>query len=150
MHFNVPHICLSVWKDPALLELSYGLIKTMVEADPDEVLHLFVESKEAIMSLFDLLNIERNAEALVEVSEIQRFLAETLEKLAQTGMLTDAVEKFDVRSSAIAALATACLSEEEQVTDDEEEEFFDAVESGDYLFDYFALLFVCVFTGFCV
>jgi len=130
VHFNVPHLCLSVWKDPALLELSFGLIKTMVEADPDEVLHLFVESKEAIMSLFDLLNIDRSTEALVEVDEIQRFLATTLEKLAQSGMLTDAVEKFDVRSSAIAALATACLSEEEQVTDDEEELTSNKLASG--------------------
>jgi len=129
VHFNVPHLCLSVWKDPALLELSYGLIKAMVEADPDEVLHLFVESKEAIMSLFDLLNIDRSTEALVEVDEIQRFLATTLEKLAQSGMLTAAVEKFDVRSSAIAALATACLSEE-QVTDDEEELTSNKLASG--------------------
>ena len=124
IHFNVPHLCLSVWKDPALLELSYGLIKTMVENDPDEVLHLFVESKEAIMSLFDLLNIDKATEALVEVNEIQRFLATTLEKLAQSGMLTDAVKAFDVRSSAIAALATACLSEQEVAAnhDDDEEE----------------------------
>jgi hypothetical protein len=121
VHFNVPHLCLSVWKDPALLELSYGLIKTMVEADPDEVLHLFVESKEAIMSVFDLLNIDQSTEALVEVNEIQRFLATTLGKLAHNGMLTDAVKKFDVRSSAIAALATACLSEEEVSSDDEED-----------------------------
>jgi len=130
VHFNVPHLCLSVWKDPALLELSYGLIKTMVEADPDEVLHLFVESEEAIMSLFDLLNIDRSTDALVEVDEIQRFLATTLEKLAQSGMLTDAVEKFDVRSSAIAALATACLSEEEPVADDEEELTSNKIASG--------------------
>jgi hypothetical protein len=122
VHFNVPHICLSVWRDPALLELSYGLIKAMVEADPDEVLHLFVENKEAIMSLFDLLNIDQSTEAMVEISEIQRFLASTLEKLAQSGMLTEAVEKFDVRSSAIAALAAACLSEVEPSPDDEEEE----------------------------
>lgn len=130
VHFNVPHICLSVWKDPALLELSYGLIKAMVEADPDEVLHLFVESKEAIMSLFDLLNIDQSTEALIEVTEIQRFLATTLEKLAQSGMLTDAVEKFGVRSSAIAALAAACLSEEEQTHDDEEELTSNRLASG--------------------
>jgi hypothetical protein len=130
VHFNVPHICLSVWKDPALLELSYGLIKTMVEADPDEVLHLFVESKEAIMSLFDLLNLDQSTESLVEVSEIQRFLATTLEKLAQSGMLTDAVEKFGVRSSAIAALAAACLSEQEQSADEDEELTSNKLASG--------------------
>eukprot|EP00529_Nitzschia_sp_RCC80_P002265 CAMPEP_0113516958 /NCGR_PEP_ID=MMETSP0014_2-20120614/41926_1 /TAXON_ID=2857 /ORGANISM="Nitzschia sp." /LENGTH=2154 /DNA_ID=CAMNT_0000413969 /DNA_START=305 /DNA_END=6769 /DNA_ORIENTATION=- /assembly_acc=CAM_ASM_000159 len=130
VHFNVPHICLSVWKDPALLELSYGLIKAMVEADPDEVLHLFVESKDAIMSLFDLLNIDQSTEAVIEVAEIQRFLATTLEKLAQSGMLTEAVEKFGVRSSAIAALAAACLSEQEETHDDEEELTSNRLASG--------------------
>jgi hypothetical protein len=130
VHFNVPHICLSVWKDPALLELSYGLIKAMVDADPDEVLHLFVESKDAIMSLFDLLNLDQSTEALVDISEIQRFLATTLQKLAQSGMLTDAVEKFGVRSSAIAALAAACLSEGEQIADEDEELTSNRLASG--------------------
>jgi len=130
VHFNVPHLCLSVWKDPALLELSYGLIKKMVEVDPDEVLHLFVESKDAIMSVFDLLNIDPSTEGFVEVNEIQRFLATTLGMLAQNGMLTDAVEKFDVRSSAIAALATACLSDDEVASDDEEELTSNMLASG--------------------
>ncbi|VEU37777.1 unnamed protein product [Pseudo-nitzschia multistriata] len=121
VHFNVPYICLLVWRDPALLELSFQLIKVMVEADPDEVIHLFVESKEAITSLFDLLNLDRSTETHIEVDEIQRFLAMTLEKLAQGGVLADAVEKFDVRSIAITALATACLNEEDQAADDEEE-----------------------------
>jgi hypothetical protein len=128
--FNVPHICLSVWKDPALLDLAFEVIKQMVEADPDEVLHLFVESKEAIVSLFDLLNLDSSTESMVKVSEIRRFLASTLEKLAQNGMLTEAVEKFDVKSSAIAALAAACLTEEEHSPGDDEELTSNRLSSG--------------------
>jgi hypothetical protein len=128
--FNVPHMCLSVWKDPALLDLAFEVIKQMVEADPDEVLHLFVESKEAIMSLFDLLNLDASTEALVKVGDIRRFLASTLEKLAQNGMLTQAVERFDVRSSAISALAAACLTDEEQHPDDDEELTSNRLASG--------------------
>jgi hypothetical protein len=128
--FNIPYICLSVWRDPALLELAYELIKMMVEADPDEVLHLFVESKESILSLFDLLNLDSSTEALVKVTDIRRFLATTLEKLAQNGMLTGAVEKFDVRSSAIAALAAACLSEGERTSDEDEELTSNRLASG--------------------
>ena len=127
---NVPHICLSVWKDPALLELSYELIKMMVETDPDEVLHLFVESKESIMSLFDLLNLDSSTDAIVSVEEIRRFLASTLEKLSESGLLLDAVEKFGVRSSAISALASACLSEEENVGVEEEELTSNCLASG--------------------
>ena len=128
--FNVPHICLSVWKDPALLDLAFEVIKQMVEADPDEVLHLFVESKEAILSLFDLLNIDESAEGLVKITEIRRFLASTLEKLAQNGMLTEAVGKFGVRSSAIGALAAACLAEDDHSHSDEEELTSNRLASG--------------------
>jgi hypothetical protein len=127
---NVPHICLNVWKDPALLELSYELIKMMVETDPDEVLHLFVESKESIMSLFDLLNIDASTAAIVSVADVRRFLASTLEKLAESSLLVEAVEKFDVRSSAIAALAAACLIEEEQTFGEDEELTSNRLASG--------------------
>jgi hypothetical protein len=119
--YNVPHICLSVWKDPARLELAYELIKMMVETDPDEVLHLFVESKESIMSLFGLLNLDSTTEASISVADVRRFLASTLGKLAESGLLVGAVEKFNVKSSAIAALASACLSEEERTPEDDEE-----------------------------
>eukprot|EP00980_Cylindrotheca_fusiformis_P020256 scaffold7328_cov145-Cylindrotheca_fusiformis.AAC.4 len=119
--FNVPHICLSVWKDPALLELAYELIEMMVTTDPDEILHLFVESRESIISLFDLLNLDSKSAAVISISEVRRFLASTLGKLAESGLLVEAVEKFNVKSSAIAALASACLSEDERATGEDEE-----------------------------
>ena len=119
--FNVPHICLSLWRDPALLDLAFDLIKTIVEQDPDEVLHLFVEGKAAIMSLFDLLNLDSAFEGSSNVGEIRRFLASVLGQLGETGLLSEAVEKYDVRSSAIAALAAACLSEEERQPDEDED-----------------------------
>jgi len=119
--FNVPHICLSLWKDPALLDLAFEVIKQIVEQEPDEVLHLFVEGKAAIMSLFDLLNIDSTVGTSENISEIRRFLASILGQLAENGLLADAVERFDVRSSAIAALAAACLGEEERPADDDED-----------------------------
>ena len=118
--FNVPHICLSLWKDPAILDLAFELIQKIVEQEPDEVLHLFVEGKAAIMSLFDLLNLDSSFETSKNV-EIRRFLASVLGQLAEGGLLANAVNKFDVRSSAIAALASACLSEEERPNDDDED-----------------------------
>lgn len=119
--FNVPHICLSLWKDPALLDLAFELIKQIVDQDPDEVLHLFVEGKPAIMSLFDLLNLDSSFETSKNVDEIRRFLASILGQLAESGLLAEAVERFDVRSSAIAALAAACLTEQERVPDEDED-----------------------------
>ena len=122
VNFNIPHVCLSLWKDPALLDLAFELIKKIVEAEPDEVLHLFVEGEAAIMSLFDLLNLDSSIETSKNVNEIRRFLASVLGQLAEGGLLTRAVERFDVRSSAISALAAACLSEEERSSDDDEED----------------------------
>jgi hypothetical protein len=119
--FNVPHICLSLWRDPALLDLAFDLIKEIVERDADDVLHLFVKEKAAILSLFELLNLDSAFDASTKVAEIRRFLATVLGQLAETGLLTDAVQQFDVRSSAIAALASACLSEEERPPDDDED-----------------------------
>jgi len=123
VHFNVPQIGLSLWKDPALLDLAFGLIKKVVEIDPDDILHLFVASKEAILSLFDLLNLDpSNNPGTVDVTEIRKFLAGILGKLAENGLLTRAVEQFDVRSSAIGALAAACLLEEDNPQHPDEEE----------------------------
>ena len=123
VNFNIPHVCLSLWKDPALLDLAFELIQKIVEAEPDEVLHLFVEGEAAMTSLFDLLNLDSSSiETSKNVNEIRRFLASVLGQLAEGGLLTQAVEKFDMKSSAISALAAACLSEEERTTDDEEED----------------------------
>ena len=119
--FNVPHICLALWKDPALLDQAFALIKQIVEQDPDEVLHLFVEGKEAILSLFDLLNLDSADDAVTDVGEIRSFLASILGQLAESGLLSSAIERFAARSSAIAAIAAACLSEEEKPPTEDED-----------------------------
>lgn len=119
--FNVPRICLSLWRDPALLDLAFELLQHIVSQDPDEVLHLFVEGKPGILSLFDLLNLESGFEGSTNVAEIRRFLSSLLGQLAENGLLKQAVERFDVRSSAIAALTAACLREEERPPDDDDD-----------------------------
>lgn len=119
---EVPRICLSVWKDPALLELSYELLTVLVDEEPDEIMQSFVDSKESMMSLFDLLNLESASLPTSKAADIRRFLASTLENLARSGALAEAVEKFDVKGSAIGALAAACLAEEESTAEEEEEE----------------------------
>jgi FYVE zinc finger/WW domain len=118
--FGIPRICLSSWQDPALLELSYGLLSVLVEEEPEVIQHSFLESKESLMSLFNLLTVEASSQSSVDSVDIRRFLTATLEELAGSGALTEAVEEFDIKSSAIGALAAACLSEEENCIEDEE------------------------------
>lgn len=122
INFNVPRVVLSLWKDPALLDLAYSVLKQVVDINPDDILHLFVESKEATLALFDMLNMENPAGSTTDVVEIRRFLAGVLGDLAEGGLLSDAVEKFNERSSAIGALAAACLTEEERGQHGEDED----------------------------
>lgn len=119
--FNIPHICLSLWKDPALLDLAFELIKLIVEQSREDVLHLFVDGKSAIESLFDLLNLDSSFGSMSNVGEIRRFLAYILAQLAESGLLKDAIERYEVRSKAIAALAAACVSEDERAPDEDDD-----------------------------
>jgi hypothetical protein len=131
VHFGLPQICLALWKDPALLEISFGLIESMVKMDPDEVIPLFVESKTAMLSLFDMLNLNtKSAKSSLDANEVRRFLVSVLGTLADNGLLTEAVQRHCVRSSAIGALAAACLMEEETSNDDEEEMASSRLSSG--------------------
>jgi hypothetical protein len=120
--FNVPVTLLSLWSDPALLDLAFELLKQVVEIDPDDLLHLFVESKEAILAVFNMLNLDPPVGTSTDIVEIRRFLASVLGKLAENGLLANAVSRFDVRSSAIGALAAACLTEEEKSADEDDDE----------------------------
>ncbi len=120
--YQIPQICLSLWRDPALIDVSYELIKLMVEEYHDDVLPLFVQSKAAISALFDMLTFDSSDEtADVNVEDFRRLVASILGSLAQVGMLTESVDRFDVRSSAIGALAAACLAENEVTVDEDGE-----------------------------
>jgi hypothetical protein len=120
--FNVPRVLLTLWDDPALLDVAFGLLKQVVAIDPEDILHLFVSSKEAIFALFNMLNLDPPTGTSTDISEIRRFLASILSTLAENGLLTDAVTKYDARSSAISALAAACLTEEAAVVHDDDDD----------------------------
>lgn len=124
--FNVPHLCLSLWKDPVMLDLAFLLMKQIVELEPDEVLHLFVDEPPSIQALFDLLSLDPAAIPTENVGEMRRFLASVLARLADSGLLVDAIGKFDMRSKAIEALASACMSEEIRPSDEDEEDMASA------------------------
>mmetsp|Transcript_62300 Transcript_62300/g.94080 ORF Transcript_62300/g.94080 Transcript_62300/m.94080 type:complete len:2134 (+) Transcript_62300:145-6546(+) len=117
--YNLPHMCLSVCMDPGLLELAYELVKVVIDADGEDFLPLFVQDKECILSLLSLLVVETDAGELP--IEFRRFLVSTMEKLAQEGLLAEAVEKYNIRSEAVSALAVACLSEDMGSTTDDAE-----------------------------
>jgi FYVE zinc finger len=120
--FNVPSICLSSWHDPALLDLSYELLSVLMEEEPDVVQHAFLKSKETLLCLLNSLTLESASQSSVDSADLRRFLTVTLEKLAESGALTEAVENFGIKSCAISALAEGCLSEEGNIREDDDEE----------------------------
>ena len=120
--FEVPRMCLTIWQDPALIDLAFEIIKIMVTVHQDDLIHIFVESKSTLLSLFDLLNMDDSVDAFSsQVGEIRRVTASILGSLAENGLLAESVEKFSVKSSAISALAAACLAEDDSKEDEEGE-----------------------------
>lgn len=120
--YEVPQICLTLWRDQALIDAAFQLIKLMVDEYHDEVLALFVQSKSSMRSLFDMLTFGSSADnADVNVEDFRRLVASILGSLAQEGILNESVDRFDVRSSAIAALAAACLAEDDVALDENED-----------------------------
>ncbi|GKY98814.1 hypothetical protein MPSEU_000837500 [Mayamaea pseudoterrestris] len=120
--FNVPHICLSLWKDPMLRELAFEVTTLIVELDSEEVIHLFVESQDAIELLFDLLNLNVAAGSSVDTREVRHFLSSVLASLAENGLLLKAIERFDMRGKAIEALAKACVNEDDCSAGEDDED----------------------------
>ena len=121
--FEVPRICLSIWQDPALIELAFELIKLMIDSHEEDLIHIFVESKLTLLSLFEMLNADTAVDANSDqVGEIRKVVATILGSLAESGLLTVSVTKYGVKSSAISALAAACLADDESTNDDDEDE----------------------------
>mmetsp|Transcript_17915 Transcript_17915/g.27692 ORF Transcript_17915/g.27692 Transcript_17915/m.27692 type:complete len:2216 (+) Transcript_17915:60-6707(+) len=111
--FRLPEICFSLLKDPELLGPVFELMKLMVSEYPDDILPLFVGSKSAILSLFEMLNMDIADHTDSDIAEdIRSTIANILGTLAEQGLLASAVERFDVSGSAIAALAAASLAED--------------------------------------
>jgi len=121
IYFEIPRICLAAWKDPAIIDLSCEVLTILLDEEPEEILLAISDSKDSILTLFDLLKMDFSPQSTVQSTDVHRFLASTLEALATSGALAKAVEKFDIRSSAIDALACACLNENVTPDDDEEE-----------------------------
>jgi hypothetical protein len=121
VHFEIPRICLAAWKDPAIIDLSCEVLTILLDEEPDEILQALSESKDSILTVFDLLKMDLGPKSIVQSTDVHRFLSSTLEALATSGALAKAVENFDIRSNAIDALSCACLNENGTSDDDEEE-----------------------------
>jgi FYVE zinc finger/WW domain len=113
--FEVPRCCLSIWQDPNLADLSFDIIKLLVDAGQEDLVHVFIDSKATLLSLFEMLHGSSDLEKIVEV---RRVVANLMATIAENGLLTDAVKKYDIKSEAIAALAAACLADEQGEDDD--------------------------------
>jgi len=113
---QIPSICLSIWNNPHLQTLAFEMISLMVDSSSssssNNLVRIFVESKTTLASLFQMLATapppEHNQQE--EQSDIRAVVAHILGSLAETGLLTQAVERFGLKSVAISGLASACLT----------------------------------------
>jgi len=104
------------------VDLALELIKLMIDSHEEDLIHIFVESKPTLLSLFEMLNADTTVEASSEqIGEIRKVVATILGSLAESGLLTTSVEKFGVKSSAISALAAACLADDTVHDDDDDQ-----------------------------
>jgi hypothetical protein len=116
--YEIPKICLILWSDPALFVVSYEWIKLTVEEYHDDVCVGSLCKRKVQSIPFDLLTFDSSSEtADVNVTDYRRLVASILGSLAQEGMLTESVDRFGVRSSAIAALAATGLVGNEVMDD---------------------------------
>lgn len=128
--FNITHVCLLAWRDPALMQVSFELLKTIVDTASGDVLHLFVDREESLLSLLESLSVDYSSEVISSLPDTRRFLTSILEKLAEEGSLVEAIERYGVKSIAVGALAAACLAEESKFSEDEEELTSNRVSNG--------------------
>lgn len=133
VYFEIPRICLDAWKDPAIIDLSCEILTILLDEEPEEILLALSDSKDSILTLFDLLKMDLGPQSIVQSTDVHRFLSSTLEALATSGALAKAVEKFDIRSRAIDALACACLNENTEPNDDDEEDLTSNKRSTGYM-----------------
>jgi len=112
---QVPGICLKIWDNPHLRTLAFEIISMMVgnsSSSSNNLVRIFVESKTTLSSLFQMLATAPPPEPNQgeEQSDIRAVVAHILGSLAETGLLTQAVERFGLKSAAISGLASACLT----------------------------------------
>eukprot|EP00546_Thalassionema_frauenfeldii_P003313 CAMPEP_0178932090 /NCGR_PEP_ID=MMETSP0786-20121207/22378_1 /TAXON_ID=186022 /ORGANISM="Thalassionema frauenfeldii, Strain CCMP 1798" /LENGTH=2256 /DNA_ID=CAMNT_0020609251 /DNA_START=76 /DNA_END=6846 /DNA_ORIENTATION=- len=122
VQMQIPSVCLSLWTNPHLQTLAFELVSKM--AMDEDMAVLFVEQKSTLQSLFELLaqaptttTTTSSTEVVVDDDEnenendIRGVVAHILQSLAESGVLTQAVQKFRLKSVAIAGLAQACTQD---------------------------------------
>jgi len=124
---QIPAICLTIWNNPILQNLAFDMISLLVEnalSSQDCLVRIFVESKSTLASLFQLLATAPPPEddQQEESSDIRSVVAHILGLLAETGLLTKAVERFKLKSVAISGLASACLTTEKSSVGNNQDE----------------------------
>lgn len=112
------------------MQVSFELLKTIVDTASGDVLHLFVDREESLLSLLESLSVDYSSEVISSLPDTRRFLTSILEKLAEEGSLVEAIERYGVKSIAVGALAAACLAEESKFSEDEEELTSNRVSNG--------------------
>ena len=120
--FSLPQTCLALLRDNRLMDTAFQVLEIIFSEFSDteyckQISLIMISDKNSMTSLLDLLALDSIE---TPYDRIKSFAVQVLGTSGRLDILGFAVQQFDLRSTAIASLSTAFLSEENR-TDDERE-----------------------------
>ena len=125
--YKIPQTCLQLCNDPALRPYAFPILESILIEHPDDILPLMIADKESLSTCLDLLDCNTTTTISIDDEEeedprhVSTVIAHVIGTCAERGDLAPAVDKFNLRSTAIASLSAACLLDpiaEEEDDDD--------------------------------
>lgn len=114
--FQVPSICMILCgTSPSLRKPAFHLIQGMTSSFPDEILPHMVSDETSLQAALDMLNYETDEDENGAAAQIRLLFAKIICVSATKGILGPSLERFGLRSRAIASLSAACKIDEGEV-----------------------------------
>ncbi len=123
--YKIPQTCLRLCNDPTLRPYAFPIIESILIEHPDDILPLMIADKESLSTCLDLLDCSAITNSSIDGEEenpkhVSRVIAHVIGTCAERGELAPAVDKFNLRSTAIASLSAACLLD--PIADEEDDD----------------------------
>ena len=107
--FSVQSMCMTLCgTSPSFIEPAFHLIKGMTSSFPDEILPDMVKDETSLRAALDMLNYQNDEDENGSGAQIRLLFAKIICASATKGILGPSLERFKLRSRAIASLSAAC------------------------------------------
>jgi len=113
--YQVPSMCIALCVTPSLVEPSFHLIQGMTSSYPDEILPHMIKDELTLRAALQMLTYHSEEDESGSEAQIRLLFAKIICVSATKGILGPAIERFDLRNKAIAALSAACKIGEDEI-----------------------------------